>query len=102
MGKGEREEPNITEDGSKIGGLSLTSLTVITAVAVLVKPSPCMSAAWRISVYWGNFCRHREGNAVCVTWGGEALGPACEETTPARAAPAPPTWELRGLQHPPH
>lgn len=40
------------------GGLSLTSVILMTAVAVLERPYmglPSMSVAWMISVYWGTF-----------------------------------------------
>lgn len=43
--------------GSNLGALSLASRTVITAVAVVLKPSPLRSAAWTIRVYVGKLCR---------------------------------------------
>ena len=43
--------------GLNLGALSLVSKTVITAVAVVLKPSPLRSAAWTIRVYVGKLCR---------------------------------------------
>lgn len=42
------------------GGLSLMSVMLISAVAVLDKPKfrfPSMSVAWTMMVYWDTFCR---------------------------------------------
>lgn len=42
------------------GGLSLMSVMLINAVAVLDKPKfrfPSMSVAWTMMVYWDTFCR---------------------------------------------
>lgn len=45
------------------GGLSLTSVILITVVAVLDRPYvgfPSISVAWMIRVYWVTFCEHTE------------------------------------------
>lgn len=50
----------LTVSAVNSGGLSLTSVTLMTAVAVLERPYmglPSMSVAWMISVYWGTFWR---------------------------------------------
>lgn len=53
----------LTVSAVNSGGLSLTSVTLMTAVAVLERPYiglPSMSVAWMISVYWGTFWKGKE------------------------------------------
>lgn len=56
------------------GGLSLMSVMLISAVAVLDKPKfrfPSMSVAWTMMVYWETFCRpikKHKGETVLVCW----------------------------------
>lgn len=61
----EEEEGHITVTGGEIAGLSFAPLTVITAVPAVVKPSPRLSAAWRISEYLGTFCKQKTHVELC-------------------------------------
>lgn len=51
-----------------MGGLSLMSVTVMMAVAVLERPKfrfPSMSVACTMMVYWDTFCKRQKKTRVC-------------------------------------
>lgn len=53
------------------GGLSLMSVMLISAVAVLDKPKfklPSMSVAWMMMVYWDTFCRKKNRGDILREW----------------------------------